>query len=422
MSQTRNGAAVGRRNRGGDNDNTGNNNNSSPDGTKNERVESITYDAQRMIGHGSFGAVFLAKVGKTDEIVAIKKVLQDRRFKNRELQIMRQLAKQSHPFIVPLKHHFVSKGNKSDDVYLNLVLEYVPETVYSVCKYYNRSKSRIPILTIKLYMYQLARALAHIHGMGICHRDIKPQNLLVDPATVTLKLCDFGSAKMLVKGEANVAYICSRYYRAPELIFGSTDYSTAIDVWSQGCVLAELLLGTPIFPGASAVDQLVEIIKVLGSPAQDELTAMNPNYTEFKFPQIKSQPLGRIFDSDIPANAVDLTSKMLTYVPTKRCKAIEACGHEFFHTIRDPNTKLPDGTSLSVDLFRLTQEELALAPAMAGQLVPPHVTATLQSSSSGTNSNSNSNASVEDGVTKGVSGMTVNQTIHTNGTTAVNGS
>ena len=75
------------------------------------RVESITYDAQRMIGHGSFGAVFLAKVGKTDEIVAIKKVLQDRRFKNRELQIMRQLAKQSHPFIVSLKHHFVSNVN-----------------------------------------------------------------------------------------------------------------------------------------------------------------------------------------------------------------------------------------------------------------------------------------------------------------------
>lgn len=96
--------------------------------------ESVTYDAQRMIGHGSFGAVFLGKVGNTDEIVAIKKVLQDRRFKNRELQIMRQLAKQPHPHIVALKHHFVSKGTKTDDVYLNLVLEYVPETVYSISK------------------------------------------------------------------------------------------------------------------------------------------------------------------------------------------------------------------------------------------------------------------------------------------------
>ena len=84
----------------------------------------------------------------------------------------------------------------------------------------------------------------------------------MDPVRQVLKLCDFGSAKAFVKGEPNVAYICSRFYRAPELIFGSTDYSTAIDVWSQGCVFAELLIGSPIFPGSSGVDQLVEIIKV----------------------------------------------------------------------------------------------------------------------------------------------------------------
>lgn len=123
-----------------------------------------------MIGHGSFGAVFLAKVVETNETVAIKKVLQDKRFKNRELQIMRQLSKQPHPYVVTLRHHFVSKGSKSDDVYLNLVLEFIPETVYSVAKHYNRAKESFPIMSVKLYMYQLARALGHIHGMGICHR------------------------------------------------------------------------------------------------------------------------------------------------------------------------------------------------------------------------------------------------------------
>lgn len=106
------------------------------------------------------------------------------------------------------------------------------------------------------------RSLAHLHGMGICHRDIKPQNLLVNPELGVLKLCDFGSAKRLTADEPNVAYICSRYYRAPELIFGATHYTTAIDIWSSGCVMAELLLGHPIFPGDSGVDQLVEIIKV----------------------------------------------------------------------------------------------------------------------------------------------------------------
>lgn len=114
------------------------------------------------------------------------------------------------------------------------VLEYVPETVYSVARQYQKSKQNVPLLFVKLYVYQLARALAHIHGLGICHRDIKPQNLLLDPETHVLKLCDFGSAKFLVKGEPNVSYICSRYYRAPELIFGSTNYTTAIDIWSEG--------------------------------------------------------------------------------------------------------------------------------------------------------------------------------------------
>src|SRR6195952_848355 len=89
-------------------------------------------------------------------------------------------------------------------------------------------KTTMPILEVKLYIYQLFRALAYIHSQGICHRDIKPQNLLLDPATGVLKLCDFGSAKNLVKGEPNVSYICSRYYRAPELIFGATDYTTMI--------------------------------------------------------------------------------------------------------------------------------------------------------------------------------------------------
>jgi glycogen synthase kinase 3 beta len=228
-------------------------------------------------------------------------------------------------------------------------------------------------------MYQLARALAHIHGMGICHRDIKPQNLLVDPARQVLKLCDFGSAKLLIPGELNVAYICSRFYRAPELVFGSSDYSTAIDVWSFGCVLAELLLGSPLFPGSTGVDQLVEIIKVLGTPTKEELKSMNPNYQEFKFPQIRAHPWESMFPGSAP-EAVNLVGRLLTYIPNQRFKAIEACGHEFFDQLRDPTCSfnlettaelVPENSTVhvnSVEMFEFTDEELSLNPSMKARL------------------------------------------------------
>ena len=154
--------------------------------------QAISYNAERIIGNGSFGVVFQATVVQTGEIVAIKKVLQDKRFKNRELSIMKQL---SHTNIVDLKHCFYSQGEKEGEVYLNLVLEYVPDTVYRVARNAQKSKSLLPTLTVKMYMYQLFRSLAYIHSLGICHRDIKPQNLLVNEKTCTLKLCDFGSAK-----------------------------------------------------------------------------------------------------------------------------------------------------------------------------------------------------------------------------------
>ena len=120
------------------------------------------------------------------------------------------------------------KPFQKDEVYLNLVLEFVPETVYRASRFFNKMKTTMPILEIKIYTYQLFRSLAYIHSQGICHRDIKPQNLLLDPNTGVLKLCDFGSAKILVENEPNVSYICSRYYRAPELIFGATNYTTKI--------------------------------------------------------------------------------------------------------------------------------------------------------------------------------------------------
>ena len=369
--------------------------------------ENISYSAERIIGNGSFGVVFEAKVVETNEVVAIKKVLQDKRFKNRELQIMRQLVKDPHTNIVALKHCFYSQvcyvimnarlsivlyllvsgrtllsvcvsllmpfsytvifasasheyqGEKQDELYLNLVLEYVPETVYSISRRHHKHNIPLPLMFVKLYLYQLSRALAHIHALGICHRDIKPQNLLVNPKNQQLKLCDFGSAKALVRGEPNVSYICSRYYRAPELIFGSTDYTTAIDIWSEGCVGAELLLGQPLFPGDSGVDQLVEIIKVLGTPTKEEIRSMNSNYIEFKFPQIRGCQWKKIFRNKTPDEAMDFIAQTLAYTPNKRLKPFEGCAHPFFDELRIEGAELPNSGGELPPLFDWTPHELS---------------------------------------------------------------
>ncbi|KAH7848831.1 hypothetical protein Vadar_008696 [Vaccinium darrowii] len=339
-------------------------------GQNGQPKQAISYMAERVVGTGSFGVVFQAKCLETGEAVAIKKVLQDKRYKNRELQIMCLL---NHPNVVQLRHFFYSTTEK-DEVYLNLVLEYVSETVYRVSRHYVRMNQNVPFIYVQLYTYQICRALNYMHNVvGVCHRDIKPQNLLVNPHTHQLKICDFGSAKALVPGEPNIAYICSRYYRAPELIFGATEYTTAIDMWSVGCVLAELLLGQPLFPGESGVDQLVEIIKILGTPTREEIKCMNPNYTEFKFPQIKAHPWHKIFHKRIPSEAVDLVSRLLQYSPNLRCTALEACAHPFFDALREPNACLPNGQPLP-PLFNFTPKELAAAsPELRQHLIPEHM-------------------------------------------------
>ncbi|KAI0373369.1 Pkinase-domain-containing protein [Pilatotrama ljubarskyi] len=338
---------------------------------KTGETRDLVYTNCKVIGNGSFGIVFQAKLLE-DNVptadIAIKKVLQDKRFKNRELQIMRLV---SHPNVVDLKAFFYSNGDKKDEVYLNLVLEYVPETVYRASRHYVKLKQPMPMLQIKLYMYQLLRSLMYIHSIGICHRDIKPQNLLLNPATGVLKLCDFGSAKILVPGEPNVSYICSRYYRAPELIFGATNYTTNIDIWSTGCVMAELMLGQPLFPGESGIDQLVEIIKVLGTPSREQIKTMNPNYMEHKFPQIKPHPFSKVFRPRTAPEAIDLVSKLLEYTPEARLSAVEAMCHPFFDELRQEGAKMPNGKEFP-PLFDFTREELSVRPDLNRQLVPPH--------------------------------------------------
>jgi len=281
-----------------------------------------------------------------------------------------------HPNIVSLLGAFASV-EMDNTTRLNIVLEFVSDTLHRIIKHYNSTHRRMDFIKLKLYTYQLLRGLNFVHMHAIVHADIKPQNLLVDGRSHALKLCDFGSAKRLIKGEPNVAYICSRYYRAPELIFGATDYTMVIDIWSTACVTAELILGQPIFPGESGVDQLVEIIKVLGTPTREELMAMNPNYTEFKFPQIKPHPWHKVFRSKTSPEAIDYISKPLVYDPKLRPSGLQCCTHNLFDELRDQNTRISNSKHLPPFLLNFSKEEQTLMDHNLKQkLIPEWVTTT----------------------------------------------
>lgn len=340
-----------------------------------EKSYKLTFEQRAMVGHGSFGYVYQINILPQNRKAAVKSVLQDKRFKNRELETMKMI---NHKNVVNLLSYYY-KTNEKDQLYLHLVLEYVPESLYATIHWYYSRNQKVPDLAVKLYSYQLFRSLNYIHSLGICHRDIKPQNLLIDPISGILKLCDFGSAKILKPTEPNVSYICSRYYRAPELIFGARNYTTKIDIWSAGCVIAEMVLGQPLFPGKSGIDQLVEIIKLLGTPSKEEIQAMNPNYMDHKFPSIKPIPINKIFQRN-ELSMCDMFVKIFNYSPESRISAGQALIEPYFDQFRDKNfqtEKIPNFRGYKMipecnvpNLLDFNKRELSADPSLWEQLLP----------------------------------------------------
>ena len=243
-------------------------------------------------------------------------------------------------------------------------MEYMPITLSDLIVKNAKEKKQFPPIVLKIFIFQMLRAIGYLHSIGICHRDIKPQNIMVDLNDYTLKLCDFGCAKRLVKGEENIAYICSRHYRPPELVLGATEYTTQTDVWSMGCVIAEVVLNETLFRGKSAKDQLAVIIKVLGTPTKEQIKIMNPkSKSTLRIPQIPHKDWKQVFKGKTTDPLyLDLIDKIFVYEPEKRPTPFEAMCHPYFDELKSKDTVLPNGKPIPRKIFEFLECEIKDSP------------------------------------------------------------
>ncbi|KAF7842804.1 putative serine/threonine-protein kinase [Senna tora] len=298
-----------------------------------------SFEKLEKIGQGTYSSVYKARDLETNKIVALKKVRftnmdpESVRFMAREIIILRRL---DHPNVMKLEGMITSRVSGS----LYLVFEYMEHDLagLSALPGVKFSEEQLAILRvqIKCYMQQILKGLDHCHRKGVLHRDIKGSNLLVDN-NGKLKIGDFGLATIVErscsnKEQALTSRVVTLWYRSPELLLGATHYGAAIDLWSTGCILAELFAGNPIMPGRTEVEQLHKIFKLCGSPSERYWKKSKlPHATIFK-PQ---QPYKRVVSEtfkDFPESALKLLDVLLAIEPEDRGTAASALHSEFFTT------------------------------------------------------------------------------------------
>ncbi|CAL9160400.1 cell division control protein 2 homolog A-like isoform X2 [Musa acuminata AAA Group] len=284
------------------------------------------YEKVEKIGEGTYGVVYKARDRLTNEMIALKKIRLEQEDEGvpstaiREISLLKEMQ---HCNIVRL--HDVVHSEKR----IYLVFEYLDLDLkkhMDSCPEFSKD----PHL-IKKFLYQILRGIAYCHSHRVLHRDLKPQNLLIDQRTNALKLADFGLARAFgIPVRTFTHEVVTLWYRAPEILLGSRHYSTPVDLWSVGCIFAEMVNQRPLFPGDSEIDQLFKIFRVLGTPNEETWPGVT-SLPDFKssFPRWPSKDLASIVPNLEPAG-VDLLLKMLYLEPGRRITARKALEHEYF--------------------------------------------------------------------------------------------
>ncbi|KAF4736217.1 hypothetical protein FOZ62_024014 [Perkinsus olseni] len=335
------------------------------------------YEVVTAVGEGAYGVVLKCRNKDTGDVVAIKKFKESedddvvKKTTLREVRILRMLR---HENIVQLREAFRRKGK------LYLVFEFVDKNLLELLDIYPQG---LEADTVRYCIWQLSRAMEFCHRHDVIHRDIKPENLLVNMHDKSLKLCDFGFARTLPNVAASIDangggaghsvnaasangvltdYVATRWYRAPELLLGSTAYGKEVDIWSIGCIMGEIVDGQPLFPGESEIDQLFIIQRVLGplTPKQMEIFLRNPRFIGLKFPDMsKPESIEKRYLGKLSKRAMNFIKSVLIMDESRRLTGEGCVKHNYFEGL--------------VSSSGVTAEQVAAqATATSPQTHPPH--------------------------------------------------
>ena len=299
------------------------------------------YEVLGVVGEGAYGIVYKCRNKETDKFVAIKKFkeIEDKlvqKTMKRELKMLQMLK---HDNVVDFQEAFIYKEN------LFLVFEYVEKNLLEVLEKYPEGLN--PKL-IRSFVFQMCKAVHYLHTKNIIHRDVKPENLLVDE-NMQLKLCDFGFARKISLNQENnnvdamTDYVATRWYRSPELLLSNGIYGPEVDYWAIGCIMGELADGNPMFPGENEVDQLDCIIKILGNLPEDLVNMFYSNeiYNGKELLRVnRPESLERRYFGKLGPTAIDFMKGLLQLDPNKRLNDDNVFKHKYFNCfMNEPENK-----------------------------------------------------------------------------------